>query len=895
MSDTFIPSDAESIELTNTNDPIPKESTPEESDSNQYNPKNMQLGGMYREWYLDYASYVILERAVPHIEDGLKPVQRRILYSMHLLDNGRMSKVAKLVGATMALHPHGDQSINDALVQLGQKGYLIATQGNWGNLLTGDSAAAGRYIEAMLSNLAREVLFNDKITEFRPSYDGSTKEPVYLPVKLPLLLAQGAEGIAVGLSSRILPHNLAELLQACIDYLSGKEFVLYPDFPTGGLIDVSKYNDGRRGGQIKARANIEKIDNRTLSITELPAGKTTQQIIDSILKANDKGTIKIRRVDDLTAMKADVRIQLPAGVSSDKTIDALYAFTDCEVSISPNACVIQDDKPVFVGVSDILKYSADATKKHLLEELEIQLNERLEQYLAASLERIFIEERIYKDKEFEEAKSQEIALKHIDMRIEPYKEQFYRIITDEDLRKLLDIRMARILRFNIPKHEEQMLKLETDIKETRKNIDGITAYTIKWYQYLLDQYGQTFERMSQISDFDTIEATKVAEASEKLYINRSEGFIGTALKGSEFVCNLSILDDVIIFFRSGTYLITKVEEKKFIGKGEVIHIDRYKRNDKRTIYNAIYRNGKSGPTYIKRFFVAAMTRDRENDVTMGTAQSRILYFTANKNGEAETVRITLKPKSPRRPALSFEKDFSDVIIKGRTARGNILTKAEVSKIALKQLGASTLGGRKVWFDKDVHRLNYEGRGEFLGEFHAEDRVLVVLNNGDCYSTDISDSNHYEQQILRIEKLNANKIWTAIYQHAELDLPYLKRFKMEGEDRHNFLSDEGQSKLFLLTDRMDPRFEIRWAAPNDHRIPMEVVANEFIAVKGILARGKRLSNYQIGTIEDHSPEDPIEEAETADSPEVSSTTQAIDKKILITGDVLVEELKFDDEE
>ena len=858
------------------------------------------LGGMYRNWYLDYASYVILERAVPHIEDGLKPVQRRILYTMHhWFDNGRMNKVAKVTGQTMALHPHGDASINDALVQLGQKGYLIETQGNWGNILTGDEAAAGRYIEAKLSALAQETLFNDKITHWKRSYDGSEDEPVALPVKFPLLLAQGTEGIAVGLNSKVLPHNLGELLMACIAHLRGESFDLYPDFPTGGMMDASRYNDGRRGGQIKSRAKIRKLDNRTLSITELPCGKTTSSLIESILKANEKGKIKIKRIDDMTAAEADIRIHLAAGVSSDKTIDALYAFTDCEVSQSPNACVIMDDKPVFLGVTDLLRYSAERTRELLKQELTIRLEEKREQYLAASLERIFIEERIYKDREFEEAESEQDALMHVEARLEPYAHRFIRPITYDDLKKLLEIRMARILRFNLPKHEAMMLQLEKDIAELEKNIREITAYTIRWFEYLHEHYASRFPRRTQLIGFSTIQATKVAEANAKLYINREEGFIGMGLKGDEFVCNCSDLDDVIIFFRDGTYLITKVEEKKFIGNREVIYIDRFERNDKRTIYNVIYRDGKSAPFYIKRFSVTGVTRDKEYNLTQETAGSRVMYFTANKNGEAETVRIILKPKARQR-ILSFEKDFSNVAIKGRSSKGNLLTKAEVHKILFKQQGASTLGGRKVWFDRDVMRLNYDEQGEYLGEFQANDSMLVILDNGDCYTTSIAENNHFDPNMIRIEKYRPEKVWTAIYHNREAGFPYLKRFKIENGSRDNMLGGEAEgNSLLLLSDTRYPRFALTFAGIDATRPELIVEGEDFVAVKGIHAKGKRLTTYKLDGAKELSPvrdEEPDEETTDPDESFAEVAPEAVASDEDIRDELLgIQRLQFDDDE
>ncbi|WP_282918531.1 DNA gyrase/topoisomerase IV subunit A [Porphyromonas macacae] len=837
----------------------PLEDLSVESDRQPKQPMIHQLSGMYQNWFLDYASYVILERAVPHIEDGLKPVQRRVLYAMKTLDNGRRIKVAKIVGAAMAFHPHGDTSINDALVQLGQKGYLIDTQGNWGNILTGDDAAAGRYIEARLSQFALEVVFNDQITKWKKTYDGSTDEPIALPLKFPLLLAQGAEGIAVGLSSKILSHNFNELCDACCLYLKGQDFKLYPDFPTGGLIDVSRYNDGERSGTIKSRALITKIDNRTLSITELPAGKNTSTLIESILKANEKGKIKIKKVDDMTASTADIRIHLAAGTSSDKTIDALYAFTDCEVSISPNACVIYNDKPVFTSVSEILKFSADRTRQLLHDELKIRLGEKQERYLLASLERIFIEERIYKDKAFEDAKNEETALAHIDKRLEPWKSQFIRPVTNDDLKKLLEIRMASILKFNIPKHEEMMLRLEDEIAKLKHNIEHITEYTIKWFEYLKDRYGHLFPRMTQITNFDTIEATKVAELDEKLYINRHEGFVGTSLRNDEFVCNVSVIDDIIIFFRSGKYMITKVEDKKFIGKEEVIHIARFEKTDDRTIYNVIYRDGKHGAYFIKRFNVTSMTRDKEYDLTPGKEGSKIIYFTANMNGEAEIVRVRLKRK-PKQRIDEFDKDFSGILIKSKAARGNLLTKNEIKGVSLKAQGSSTLGGRSVWFDPDINRINYNEQGRFLGEFYADDRILVILKNGECYTTDFNETNHYEPNIRCIEKFIPEKVWTAIYYDAEQKYHYLKRFRVEEDKRELIMGETAGNYIELLTDKYHARFEVLFGGEDEHRKPLEIDADEFIGVKSVRAKGKRLTTYRIDHILECEPLHPDPEFE-----------------------------------
>ncbi|MDI9544680.1 MAG: DNA gyrase/topoisomerase IV subunit A [Bacteroidota bacterium] len=816
-----------------------------------------QLTGMYRNWFLDYASYVILERAVPHIDDGLKPVQRRILHSMKRLDDARYNKVANIIGHTMQFHPHGDASIGDALVQLGQKELLIDCQGNWGNLLTGDGAAAPRYIEARLSKFALEVLFNPKITEWKPSYDGRNQEPVCLPVKFPLLLAQGAEGIAVGLSSKILPHNFNELIDASIAYLRNEPFELYPDFQTGGYVDVSRYNDGERGGSVKVRAKISKLDNKTLVITEIPFGKTTSGIIDSILKANEKNKIKIRKIDDNTAQNAEILIHLSPGTSSDKTIDALYAFSDCEVSISPNCCVIADEKPQFLTVSDVLRHSADNTKELLKKELLIRKGELLESLLFASLEKIFIEERIYKDKAFEESTSMDKALSHIDKRLEPFKKDFVREVKRDDLLRLTEIKMARILKFNIDKAEEAIVAMQEQIKEIDHHLATLVEYTIAWFESLKKKYGAAFPRKTEIRSFDTIEAAEVVEATEKLYINREEGFIGTSLKKDELVCPCSNLDDVILFYKDGKYKVVKVSDKMFVGKN-VLYLNVFKKNDTRTIYNVIYRDGKfdnkgGGVSYIKRFAVSGVTRDKEYDLTKGTPGSRIQYFSANPNGEAEIVRVTLKP-APRIRKLQFEKDFGEIAIKGRQSMGNILTKNDVFKIALKQKGGSTLGGREVWFDPDVLRLNYDGRGECLGEFHAEDSILVMTKSGEYYMTNIDLSNHYEDNILRIEKFEEDKIWTAaLFDAEQQNYPYLKRFPLEFSQRKlSFTGENPESRLILLSDTYYPRIEVSFGGDDSHREKLVLDCDEFIGTKSFKAKGKRITTYEVAEIKEIEP-------------------------------------------
>ncbi len=809
------------------------------------------LSGMYQNWFLDYASYVILERAVPHLDDGLKPVQRRILHSMKRLDDGRYNKVANVVGHTMQFHPHGDASIGDALVQLGQKELLIDCQGNWGNILTGDRAAAPRYIEARLSKFALDVVFNPKTTEWKASYDGRNKEPVTLPVKFPLLLAQGVEGIAVGLSSKVLPHNFNELLDASISYLKGEDFSLYPDFLTGGSIDVSRYNDGERGGNIRVRAKINKLDNKTLVINDLPFGKTTGSLIESILKANEKGKINIKKVDDNTSANVEILIHLESKTSSDKTIDALYAFTDCEVSISPNCCIITDKKPYFTSVSNILKISTDRTMHLLGEELRIQKAELLEQLHFYSLEKIFIEERIYKDKKFEESKSLDDAIHHIDVRLTPFKDKFIREVTREDIVKLLEIKMGRILKFNSDKSEEQLAALRQQIEDVDYHLNHLVPYTIAWFQSLKHKYGNLHPRMTEIRNFETIQAAKVVEANEKLYVNWEEGFVGTGLKKDEFVCNCSDMDDIILFYKDGKYKVAKVADKLYVGKN-LLYVNVFKKNDKRTVYNVAYRDGKAGFSYLKRFAVTGVTRDREYDITQGTAGSRILYFSANPNAEGEVIRVSLKPKL-RLKVNSFEKDFSEIAIKGRQSMGNILTKNEVLKVTLKQKGTSTLGGRAVWFDRDVLRLNYDNRGEYLGEFQPEDLLLVVTKKGEYYTTSFDESNHFADGVMLVEKFDREKIWSVALFDADAGFDYLKRFQFEPSQKHvNFLGDNPKSELLLITDVVYPRIKVTFGGADKRREPVEMDVEEFIGVKGIKAKGKRIHTWERETIEELEP-------------------------------------------
>ena len=810
------------------------------------------LSGMYQNWFLDYASYVILERAVPHIEDGLKPVQRRILHSMKRMDDGRYNKVANIVGHTMQFHPHGDASIGDALVQMGQKDLLIDTQGNWGNILTGDRAAAPRYIEARLSKFALDVVFNPKTTEWQLSYDGRNKEPITLPAKFPLLLAQGAEGIAVGLSSKILPHNFNDICDAAIKYLHGQEFRLYPDFPTGGSIDVSKYNDGQRGGVLKVRAKIEKLDNKTLVIRDLPFTKTVSTLCESITKAIEKGKIKAKNVTDLTSANVEVQVHLSPGISSDKTIDALYAFSDCEINLSPNCCVIEDNKPQFLTVSDVLRHSVDRTLALLRQELEIRRHERMEQMHFASLEKIFIEERIYKGRPFENANSTDELCEYIDERLTPFYAQMIREVTKDDILRLLEIKMQRIAKFSKDRADELIARIQAEIEEIDQKLANMTEVTADWFQYLKDKYGAEHPRLTEIKNFDTIEAAKVVEANEKLYINRQEGFIGTGMKKDEFVCNCSDLDDIIIFYKDGKYKVIRVAEKIFVGKN-ILHVAVFKKNDSRTIYNVVYRDGRQGQYFIKRFNVTSMTRDKEYDLTQGTPGSRVIYFTSNPNGEAEIIKITLDPTAKVKKFF-LEKDFSEVIIKGRASKGNLLTKQPVNRISLKSHGHSTLGGRKVWYDPDVTRLNYDEHGRFLGEFNDDDQILVVLANGEFYLSNFDLNNHYEDNILRLEKYQSDKVWTAVlYDADQQGYPYLKRFFMEASKRkQNWLSENINSRLLLLTDQAYPRIKVTFGGNDSFRDPLEIEAEEFVGVKGFKARGKRLTTYAIASIEELEP-------------------------------------------
>jgi len=821
----------------------------DQSHSSEDGSKIRHLSGMYEDYFIDYASYVILERAVPHITDGLKPVQRRILHSMKRLDDGRFNKVANIIGHTMQFHPHGDASIGDALVQIGQKELLIDAQGNWGNIFTGDGAAASRYIEARLSKFANDVVFNPKTTEWKLSYDGRNKEPVTLPVKFPLLLAQGAEGIAVGLSSKILPHNFNELIDASISYLQHKPFEIFPDFPTGGLIDIGRYNDGQRGGAVRVRARIQKLDNKTLVIRDLPFGRTTSSLIESILKANEKGKIKIRKIDDNTAEFVEILVHLGPNVSSDKTIDALYAFTDCELSISPNCCVIEDDKPIFVGVSDVLRQNTDHTKDLLKQELEIRLNELEGEWHMSSLEKIFIEKRIYRD--IEECETWEAVLQAIDKGLDPYKKLLRREVTRDDIISLTEIKIKRISKFDVKKADEHIKSLEDEMTEVKNHLEHLVEFTINYFKQIKKKYGAGQERRTEIRNFENIEATKVVVANEKLYVNREDGFVGTSLKKDEYVCDCSDIDDIIVFRKDGSYIITKVSDKIFVGK-DIIHVSVFKKNDKRTVYNVIYYDGNSGNSMMKRASVTGITRDKDYNIGREHKNSRILYFSANPNGEAEVVKVYLKPK-PRLKVTVFEMDFSELAIKGRDALGNILTKNAVHKIVIKEKGVSTLGGRKIWFDEDVFRLNADGRGKFLGEFAGEDRILVITSDGSYRLANFDLSNHFEENIVVIEKFRPHKIWSAVYYDGEQQYYYVKRFRVEPSEKDIlFISEAPESRLLRITEVEYPRLELKFGGKNKEREPEIIEVAEFIGVKSYKAKGKRLSSYEVKVIEELEP-------------------------------------------
>lgn len=819
------------------------------------------LSGHYENWFLDYASYVILERAVPYVNDGLKPVQRRILHSMRRMDDGRYNKVANIIGHTMQFHPHGDASIGDALVGLGQKELLIDMQGNWGNIFTGDRAAAPRYIEARLSKFALEVIFNPKITVWKASYDGRNKEPITLPVKFPLLLAQGVEGIAVGMASKIMPHNFVELLEACIKHLQGETFELYPDFPTGGMIDVTKYNDGLRGGSVKVRAKISKLDNKTLVITDVPFSKTTSQVIDSILKANDKGTIRVKKVDDNTAANVEILVHLPAGVSPDETIDALYVFTDCEISISPNASVILDKHPRFMGVSEILKISAENTRNLLKQELQIRMLELKEEWIKISLEKIFIEKEVYEL--IKPCKTEEDILATINKGLAPYVKGFWRAVTREDCITLSNIPIKRISKFSSFKADESIKNINLEMDEVQNYLEHITDYAINYFRQLLKKYGAGRERKTEIRNFEQIEATQVVIANTKLYANCADGFVGTTLKKDDFICDCSDIDDIIVFMQDGSYRVSKVSEKAFFGKN-IIHIAVFRKNDERTIYNAAYRDGKTGIVYMKRFNVTGVTRDKEYNVTKGEKNSKVLYFSANPNGEAEIIKVYLRP-NPRLRKNVFEVDFSTQAIKGRNSQGNILTKHPTLKILKIEEGISTLGGRKIYFNPETKRLNDGGYGDFLGEFKGSDKILVITNDGKYTLTTFDLSNHYEINIHTIEKFNEGKIWTAVFFDAEQENIYIKRFEIEETAKYvSFIGDNEQSKLILLNDDTYPQLQVNFTGKHQNREPELIDVDEFISVKGVKARGKRVSTFTIGTMIFGEPLDKAPQVDESDN-------------------------------
>jgi topoisomerase IV subunit A len=809
----------------------------------------VRLSGMYQDWFLDYASYVILERAVPHLYDGLKPVQRRILHSMRRLEDGRYNKVANIIGNTMQFHPHGDASIGDALVQMGQKDLLIDTQGNWGNTLTGDGAAAPRYIEARLSKFALDVVFNPKTTTWKLSYDGRNKEPVTLPVKFPLLLTTGIEGIAVGLASKVLPHNFNEIIHASMNYLKGKDFELFPDFPTGGLIDVTRYNDGIRGGAVKVRAKIDKLDKKTLVIKDIPFGKNTSTLIESIIKANDKGKIKIRKIDDNTADRVEILLHLGPGVTNDQTIDALYAFTDCEVSISPNSCVIEDDKPKFLGVSEILKIATDKTLELLKLELQIRLGELEESWHLASLEKIFIENEIYEDIKI--CKTEEEILDAIFNGLKPFVKHLKREVTRDDCVRLSNIPIKRISKYSSFKADEYIRGLEKEMEEVIHHLANIVTYTIDYFKNIQKKHGKGRERKTEIRNFENIEATKVVVANERLYVNRQEGFIGTSLKKDEFVCECSDIDDIIAIRRDGTYVITKVSDKTFIGK-DIMHVDVFKKNDKRTIYNVIYRDGLNGSMYIKRCAIKGITRDREYSLTKGETGSRILYLSVNPNGEAEVVKVYLKPR-PRLKKPVFDADFSEIAIKGREAQGNILTRYAIHKIVLKTKGESTLGGRKRWFDWEVMRLNADEKGDYLGEFMENDSILAVNKSGSYQLLGFDLYVHFENELMVVEKFNPDKVYSAIYFDKDAGYYYAKRFTFDETDKEqSFIGENPESTLVLLTEEKHPGIEVAYTGKHKSR-PNDVIdIEEFIGIKGYKAKGKRVTTYEVGKIREIEP-------------------------------------------
>ncbi|MFD2518704.1 DNA gyrase/topoisomerase IV subunit A [Salinimicrobium flavum] len=849
------------MENENLNDPNEEQFEQEQELPGVNQEVLTKVTGMYKDWFLDYASYVILERAVPALEDGLKPVQRRIMHSMKDLDDGRYNKVANIVGHTMQYHPHGDASIGDAMVQVGQKELLIDTQGNWGNILTGDGAAAPRYIEARLSKFALDVVYNPKITEWQLSYDGRKKEPVNLPVMFPLLLAQGAEGIAVGLSTKILPHNFIELIDASIKHLQGKKFSLYPDFATGGIADITNYNDGLRGGRVRVRAKISQLDKNTLVIKEIPFSTNTSTLIDSVLKANEKGKIKIKKIEDNTSSEVEILIHLPGNISPDKTIDALYAFTNCEVSISPLSCIIIDNKPAFLGISEILRRSTDHTLALLKSDLEVKLEEFQEQWHFASLERIFIEKRIYRD--IEEEETWEGVIKAIDAGLKPHITHLKRAVTEEDIVRLTEIRIKRISKFDLDKAQQKIEALEGEIAQIKHHLDHLIEYAIAYFTRLRKEYGAGKERKTDLRLFDDIEATKVVIRNTKLYVNRKEGFVGTSLKRDEYVTECSDIDDVIVFTREGKMMVTKVDSKTFIGK-DIIHVAIFKKKDRRTIYNLIYKDGKGGSSYIKRFAVTSVTRDREYDLTQGKKGSEIEYFSANPNGEAEVVMVYLRQVGSIKK-LKFEVDFADMAIKGRAVKGNIVTKYPVKKIELKEEGVSTLKPRRIWFDESVKRLNVDDRGELLGEFKGEDRLLVITQNGIAKTIKPELTTRFDADIIVLEKWNPKKPISAIYWEAEKERFYVKRFLIENEEKEeNFIGDHPKSYLEIVSTDYLPVAEVVYTKPRgkDQRPNDVIELEEFISVKGIKALGNQLTTDKVKQINLLDPKPFVEPEETA---------------------------------
>ena len=851
------------------------------------NSRKYKLSGMFKDWFLDYSSYVILYRAVPHIVDGLKPVQRRVLHAMYRKDTGAYTKVATLVGAAMEYHPHGDSSIVGAMVQLGQKNLLIDCQGNWGNIITGDANAAQRYIEARLSKFAKEVVFNPKTTNWMTSYDGRNQEPIELPVKFPLLLAQGAEGIAVGLASKILPHNFNELIDASIAILRGEEFEIYPDFPTGGYADCSKYMKGQRGGVVKVRAKIEKIDKNTLSITEVPFSKTTHIIIESILKAKEKGKIKIRKIDDLTTDKANILIHLPNDVSPDKTIDALYAFTDCEVSISPNTCVIVDHKPQFLSVDDVLRYSTQHTMDLLEQELQIRLDELSNDWHYNSLEKIFFENRVYKILEGD-AKSWEEQLEEVFARMLEFQGLLKRQITMEDIHKLVEKPVRKISKFDTKAVDEKLKGIEAEMEEVQNHLDHLTEFTIGWFRNLKKKYGKAYPRLTELTGFESIEATKVVNNNAKLYANKVEGFVGTNLKkedNAELICECSDLSEIIVIHKDGKYVVTKVSEKAFFGK-DILYVGLFDRNDQRTIYNVIYREGKTSVSYAKRFAVTSVTRDKEYDITQGTPGSQILWFTVNHNGEAETVKIYFRQRAKLKKLID-EYDFSQLLIKGRGSRGNLVSKNAIQKIQLKSKGVSTIGGKDIWFDEDIQRLNEDGRGLHLGQFNTGDHILAIFKDGTYYTTTFDLSNRYQGELLKIEKLDTGKIYTALYYDKSVEAFYVKRFCFDVSDNTpvSFISDAKGSYLVALSDDKHPQVEVTFGGRHEHREAERIDAEEFIAKKGLQAKGKKTSQYDVkgvAFIEPlHKPEDDFvpEESEAENQAGEIDNTDVVDEEPL----------------